>query len=87
MKPIWSEQSIAFLSIVLLATSAVSAQTLKPATLSFTSTVVGTSKGPAEVTLTNSTAGPLTISAVSASGNFSETTNCPLAPKSLAAYR
>ena len=85
MKPLWSEQSIAFLSIVLLATSAVSAQTLKPATLSFTSTAVGTSKGPAQVTLTNGTAGPLTISGVSASGNFSETTNCPLAPKSLAA--
>jgi len=59
------------------------AQTLSPTSLVFPSTVVGSSSKQQVVTLTNGPA-TLTITSISTSGDFSEVTNCPLAPKTLA---
>ncbi len=83
MRQLWSVRSIAFLAVVVLSKFA-PAQTLSPSTVAFASTIVGTSRGPTILVLANGSAGPLTISSISATGNFSETTNCPLAPKRLA---
>lgn len=76
---------IGALCTILLAGCLALAQTLSPTSITFSNTAVGTAKGPITVTLTNGASGPLTISSISVSGNFSETSNCPLAPKTLPA--
>jgi concanavalin A-like lectin/glucanase superfamily protein/Big-like domain-containing protein/ASPM-SPD-2-Hydin domain-containing protein len=59
--------------------------TLSPASLSFGSQVFGTTSAKQTVTLKNTQTGPLTISGVSTSGNFAQTSNCPLSPNTLGA--
>ncbi|MGC2449246.1 MAG: Ig-like domain-containing protein [Candidatus Sulfotelmatobacter sp.] len=58
---------------------------LTPTTLTFPSRIVTTTSGPQKVTLTNNQTSALTISSVVTSGDFAETTTCPLSPQTLAA--
>jgi phospholipase C len=83
IKRLCRAQSIALLAAIFLVETA-PAQTLSHARLVFGNTPVGTSSARDVVTLTNGATGPLTITSISASGNFSSVTNCPLAPKTLA---
>ena len=57
---------------------------LSPTSLSFAYDLVGTTSPPKVVTLSNSGAGLLTISAINTSGDFAQTNNCgtPLPPNS-----
>jgi phospholipase C len=61
------------------------AQTLSPASLSFGNWVVQTTSSIETVTLSNTLTGSLTINSISVSGNFGQTSKCPVAPKTLAA--
>lgn len=61
------------------------AQTLSPASLSFGNWVVQTSSTVDTVTVSNTLTVPLTISSISTSGDFGQTSKCPIAPKTLAA--
>jgi hypothetical protein len=61
------------------------AVTLSPDALTFASQTVGTSSTAQIVTLTNAGNGPLTITSITASPNFSETNTCPISPSTLAA--
>jgi phospholipase C len=63
---------------------AVRAQTISPTSMDFGKLAVGTTV-EAIATLTNTQSVPLTISSISASTNFAETSYCPIAPKTLAA--
>src|SRR5690349_4276639 len=85
MGKVWSTQPVVLLAMIVLAGAIGSAQTLTPSSVTFTNTVVGASRGPVILTLTNGTGSPLLISSIGLTGNFSETSNCPLAPKTLAA--
>jgi trimeric autotransporter adhesin len=58
---------------------------LSPAALSFGNQVFGTTSAKQTVTLKNTQTVPLTISGVSAAGDFAQTSNCPLAPNTLGA--
>ena len=53
---------------------------LSASNLSFNTQAVGISSSPQTVTVTNSNTAPLIISAITASGDFSETNNCWRAP-------
>ena len=61
------------------------AQSLSPGTLTFSGQVAETTSSPKTVTLTNAPTAPLTISGITTSGDFAQTSNCPIAPKTLAA--
>ena len=61
------------------------AQTLSPTSLSFGNWEVGTTSHGKIVTLTNTQSVALTISSIVSSGDFTQTANCPLAPKTLGA--
>lgn len=50
--------------------------TLSPSSLTFSSQIVGTTSAAQVATLTNSGSGPLNITSISASADFSETNNC-----------
>ncbi len=54
-----------------------SAISLSPATLTFADQDIGTSSNSQPVTITNFGGSPLTLSSISASGEFAETNNCP----------
>ncbi len=60
---------------------------LAPTSLSFGARLLGTTSAPQSTTLTNSGAGPLTISAIAIAGanpsDFAESSNCPTAPATL----
>ncbi len=59
--------------------------TLTPASLTFAGQLLGTTSASKTVTLTNSGgAGPLTISSISASGDYAQTNTCPISPTTLA---
>src|SRR5207253_3283698 len=47
-----------------------------PASLTFTGQTVGTPSASQQITLTNNGPGSLTISSITASGDFSQTNNC-----------
>lgn len=85
MERVWSARRVVLLAMVVLLGAIGSAQTVTPSSVTFTSTVVGGSRGPVNLTLTNGMQSPLLISSIAVTGNFSETSNCPLAPKTLAA--
>jgi len=85
MGKVWSAHTAVLLTMIVLVAALGSAQTLTPSSVTFTSTVVGGSRGPIYLTLTNGTQSPLLISSIAVTGNFSETSACPLAPKTLAA--
>lgn len=61
------------------------AQTLSPSTVSFGNWVVQTTSTSKTVALSNTLTTPLSITSISASGNFSQTSKCPISPKTLAA--
>ena len=61
--------------VVSLTGTAVSAMTVSPANLTF-STTVGVSSSPQSVTLTNNTAKAVTISSVAVSGDYTQTNTC-----------
>ncbi len=59
--------------------------TLSPASLSFSGQIPTTNSAPKTVTIKNAQAVPLTIGNMSVTGDFSQTSNCPLSPSTLAA--
>src|ERR1700681_2419070 len=61
------------------------AQTLSPTSQSFGNWVVQTTSTVKTVVLTNTQTAPLTIAGISISGDFAQTSNCPLSPNTLAA--
>jgi len=61
------------------------AQTLTPTSLSFGNWVVHTTSTSKAVVLNNTTTAPLAISSISVSGDFGQTSTCPIAPATLAA--
>ena len=73
--------------VVMLSCSALTAeaQTLSPATVAFGNWVLQSTSTATTVTLSNTLTVPLTISSISVSGNFGQTSKCPVAPKTLAA--
>ncbi len=66
-------------------TNVITSQTLSPSSLSFGKWVLGTTSTSAKVTLKNTQAVALTIAGISITGDFAETSNCPLFPNTLAA--
>ena len=60
-------------------------QTLSPTSLSFGKWVVQTTSPAKTITLNNNQTVPLTISGISVSGDFAQTSKCPIIPKTLAA--
>jgi trimeric autotransporter adhesin len=59
--------------------------TLSPASLAFASQGIGTKSARKTVTLRNNQPDPLTISGISTSGDFAQTSTCPLSPGTLGA--
>lgn len=57
---------------------------LAPTSLNFNSQTVNTVSAASPIVITNTGAGTLTISSISASGDFGVTHNCPLSPSSIA---
>ncbi len=56
---------------------------VSPATLSFANQVFATTSAAKTVTLKNTQTVPLTVSAISTSGDFAQTSTCPLSPSTL----
>jgi|HubBroStandDraft_6_1064221.scaffolds.fasta_scaffold01629_1 uncharacterized repeat protein (TIGR03803 family) len=75
------------LPLVMLTLSApiAQAQTLSPTTATFGNWVVQTTSAAKVISLSNTQTVPLTISSISVSGDFAETSTCPIAPKTLGA--
>ena len=63
-------------TVALSGTGVAPTATLTPASLSFTGVLVGKSSATQSVTLSNTGTASLTVSAVTASGDFSQTNNC-----------
>ena len=63
--------------IVMVSGTALPPVTFSPATLSFGNVAIGSTSSPQSVTLTNNHGVGLTISSISASGNYSQSNNCP----------
>ena len=63
-------------TVVLTGTGGVPSATLTPASVPFGGQPVGTTAPAQTVTLTNAGNGPLTISSITATGDFSQTSNC-----------
>ncbi len=78
-------QSLLAMGVLCCAALTAKAQTLSPSTVSFGNWVIQTTSTVKTVTLTNTLTTPLTISSISASGNFGQTSKCPITPKTLAA--
>jgi uncharacterized protein YjdB len=81
IRPQWL-LALAMLSVPALTAKA---QTLSPTSVSFGSWVVQTTSMTQTVTLNNTQTVPLTISSISASGDFAQTSTCPISPATLAA--
>jgi trimeric autotransporter adhesin len=77
--------SALFVALLCLLTLNVFGQTLSTANLSFGNVVVQTTSPIHTVKLTNSQSVALTISSISTSGDFAQTSNCPFSPATLAA--
>lgn len=75
-------RSVALAMLCLLAYPA-TPQTLSPTSVSFGNWVVQTTSSNAIVTLKNNQTVALTIAGISTSGDFAETSNCPLSPNAL----
>ena len=76
---------IAAFCLISLAVAAAAPVSLNPTSLTFPSRIVTTTSGPQKVTLKNNQASALTISSIATSGDFAETSTCPLSPQTLAA--
>jgi hypothetical protein len=77
----------ATLALVMLLPAAFTAraQTLNQTSVVFGNVVIQTTSAAETVLLNNTQTVPLTISSISASGNFAETSTCPITPQTLAA--
>src|SRR3982074_1072344 len=75
------------LALAILSCSApiTGAQTLTPTSLSFGNWVVQTVSTPKVVTLKNTRTVPLVVSGISVSGDYGQTSTCPITPATLAA--
>lgn len=78
-------QGVLLLAMLLAAALASRAQTLNQTTLSFGNITINTPSTPKIVILTNTQAVPLTINSITTSGDFVETSKCPIARQTLAA--
>ncbi|MGD0921682.1 MAG: choice-of-anchor D domain-containing protein [Terriglobia bacterium] len=72
-------------TVSLSGTGAQPAVSLEPPNLSFGNVRVGTTSAPQAVTLTNTGTAPLTISSITTSAGFGQTSDCPIAPSTLGA--
>lgn len=73
------------LAMLFCPTTSLLAQTLSPTNVIFVPQLVGTTSPAQIVTLTNGPTVPLTITSITTTGDFSQTSNCPIAPNTLAA--
>ena len=73
------------LTMFLMAGLTAKAQTLNATSLAFGNQAIETTSIYKLVVLTNSQTVPLTINSISTSGDFADTTGCPISPKTLAA--
>jgi hypothetical protein len=71
--------------IAQVVTGGIPAVTLSSGSLTFGNQPVTITSGAKSVTLTNSGTGPLTITSIAPSGDFSQTNDCPLSPNTLIA--
>ncbi len=71
-------------TVSLSGTGVAPAVTLGPASLDFGNLLVNTTSTALTSTLTNTGTAALTISSIGASGDFSQTNNCPISPATLA---
>jgi hypothetical protein len=78
-------QSLIALALLFWSALTTQAQTLNPTSIAFGNWVVQTTSTTGVVTLSNTQTVPLTITNISLSGDFAETSTCPIAPKALAA--
>jgi phospholipase C len=78
---LWVVILVAFCS----ATLGVAAQTLSPTSVAFGAWVVQTTSTTQTFKFTNTQTVPLTINSISVSGDFAQTSHCPIAPNTLAA--
>ena len=69
----------------LLSGTGVAPATLTPSSLAFGSQAVGTTTAMKNLTLQNNQTAPLTIAGISTTGNFAQTSTCPLSPSTLGA--
>jgi uncharacterized repeat protein (TIGR01451 family) len=58
---------------------------LDPTSINFGSQTIGTTSAPQAITLSNTGTGPLTITGITATGEFAQAHNCPISPDTLAA--
>jgi hypothetical protein len=72
-------------TVGLSGTGAQPAVSLEPPNLSFGNVRVGTTSGQQAVALINTGTAPLTISSITTSAGFGQTSDCPIAPSTLAA--
>lgn len=78
-------QAVLALAILFPAALTARAQTVNPTTLSFGNIAIHTLSTPKLVIITNTQTVPLTINSIAMSGDFVETSKCPIAPQTLAA--
>src|SRR5689334_10205174 len=87
MKRQWRLQTRAILILVAVAVTCSPALaqsvSLSPTGLSFGNQAVGTNSASQAVTLSNTGVADLSITSISASTQFGETTNCPISPSTL----
>lgn len=65
--------------VVMIPGASLASGAISPASLGFDSQLVSTTSAPKTVTFTNSGTTPITLSTISASGDFKQTNNCPTA--------
>jgi Domain of unknown function (DUF1929)/Concanavalin A-like lectin/glucanases superfamily/Bacterial Ig-like domain (group 2)/Glyoxal oxidase N-terminus/Abnormal spindle-like microcephaly-assoc'd, ASPM-SPD-2-Hydin len=80
-----SPQAVLVSAILLAGVPTAGAQTLNVTTISFGNIAINTPSAPKLVTLSNTQTTPLTINSIATSGDFAETSKCPIAPQTLAA--
>jgi len=79
-----SPQGLLVLAMLSCLAPTAKAQTLSPTTVSFGNWVVQTTSTAKTIVLSNTQTLPLTINSISVSGNFAQTSKCPITPKTLA---
>jgi len=84
-KPRVSLHWLLALSILFCSALTARAQTLSPVSVSFGNWVLENTSTPKAVTLSNTQSASVAINSISTSGDFAQTSGCPIAPKTLAA--
>jgi uncharacterized protein YjdB len=72
-------------TIAALSGTGIAPVTLTPSSLTFAAQKIGSSSESRQIGLTNHQPGPLSISSIQTTGDFSQTNNCPLLPATLSA--